>query len=134
MSAETTFELRITLADGTTVVGAVPSGHDWLAEHAGQTLGVRRDTTWTTSGHALPTVVPIEVEGHLIALQLPSAADAEVLRRALAIGALSATLAVGGIIGFRTAPSTASADTGRAAATMPTAHARSAELPLGALR
>ena len=103
-SLQTAFELRIVLADGSIVVGMVPDGHDWLAGRAGQTLDVRRDTTWTTVGHLQPTVVPIDVEGHIIALHLSTVAQAEALRQALAMGAVGAVLVVSGFTSLRTGP------------------------------
>lgn len=106
-SRQTEFELSIVLADGSTVVGAVAGGEEWLSELAERPFEIRRDTTWTTVGHAQPTFVPIDVEGHLIVLRLPTAADADALRRALAIGALTATLTATGIVGLKASPSAA---------------------------
>ena len=112
-SSQSSYELFIVLADGRTVVGAVAGGEEWLSGVADRSFEVRRDTSWTTVGHAQPTFVPIDVEGHVIVLRLPTAADAEALRRALAIGALTATLAASGIVGLKATPSVAPATPAR---------------------
>jgi hypothetical protein len=52
-----------------------------------------------TEGHALVgDEVDVDVEGHAMTLRLPTTADAAALRRALAIGALTATVAIGGFV------------------------------------
>lgn len=56
------------------------------------------DAEADTTGHALATDVTVDVEGHALTLRLPSQADAEALRRALAVGAVTATLVAAGAI------------------------------------
>jgi hypothetical protein len=51
-----------------------------------------------TSGHAMAEDVLVDVEGHAMTLRLPTAGDAEALRKALAIGAVTATLVAAGAI------------------------------------
>lgn len=49
-----------------------------------------------TEGHGLSNEIAVDVEGHAITLRLPNSDDAAALRRALAVGALAATIAIGG--------------------------------------
>ena len=50
-----------------------------------------------TEGHTLAgDEIFVDVEGHAMTLRLPTAGDAVALRRALAVGALTATVAIGG--------------------------------------
>ena len=49
-----------------------------------------------TEGHALSNEIAVDVEGHAITLHLPSSDDAAAFRRALAAGALAATIVIGG--------------------------------------
>src|SRR4051812_9477842 len=52
-----------------------------------------------TEGHLLASdEISLDVEGHAMTLRLPAAGDAAALRRALAIGTLTATLAIGGFV------------------------------------
>lgn len=50
-----------------------------------------------TEGHGLSNEIAVDVEGHALTLRLPNAADAAAVRKALAVGALTAAVAVGGI-------------------------------------
>ena len=52
-----------------------------------------------TEGHVLAAdEISVDVEGHAMTLRLPNATDAAALRRALAVGALTATVAIGGFV------------------------------------
>jgi hypothetical protein len=52
-----------------------------------------------TEGHALAAdEIFVDVEGHAMTLRLPHAADAAALKRALAVGALTATVGIGGFV------------------------------------
>lgn len=55
-------------------------------------------------GHAESGDVTLDVEGHALTLRLRSPADAAVLRRRLAVGALTATLIVAGAAAALNAP------------------------------
>jgi hypothetical protein len=56
------------------------------------------------SGHATSNDVTIDLEGHAFTLRLPTSADAEALRKALMIGAMSATVVAAGAIAATQAP------------------------------
>jgi hypothetical protein len=52
-----------------------------------------------TEGHILAAdEISLDVEGHAMTLRLPVAGDAAELRRALAVGVLTATFAIGGFV------------------------------------
>lgn len=52
-----------------------------------------------TEGHVLAAdEIYVDVEGHAMTLRLPHAADAAALKRALAVGALTATVGIGGFV------------------------------------
>ena len=52
-----------------------------------------------TEGHVLAAdEIFVDVEGHAMTLRLPAAGDAAALRRALAVGTLTATVAIAGFI------------------------------------
>jgi hypothetical protein len=53
---------------------------------------------YDTSGHAISDELELDVEGHAITLRLPTPADADALRKALLIGAVSATIVAAGAI------------------------------------
>ena len=68
-----------------------------------------------TEGHALAAdEIFVDVEGHAMTLRLPVAGDATAMRNALAVGVLTATVAIGGFVagtqvGSQTAPLSAPA-------------------------
>ena len=76
-----------------------------------------------TEGHQLAAdEISLDVEGHAMTLRLPAAGDAAALRRALAVGALTATVAIGGFVagtqvGSQAAPLSAPAVTTSAGVT-----------------
>lgn len=69
-----------------------------------------------THGHTLSNEIILDVEGHAIALRLPSTADAAALRRGFAAGVVTASLVIGGA-----AAAIAGADAMSQAATEPAA-------------
>jgi len=93
--------LAIQLDDGRVVVGTPkPEDQGRLGDLA---LGDEIELSGSefdndTSGHAMAEDVLVDVEGHAMTLRLPTAGDAEALRKALAIGAVTATLVAAGAI------------------------------------
>jgi hypothetical protein len=91
--------LAIQLDDGRVVVGTPkPEDQGRLGDLA---LGDEIELSgseFDTSGHAMSEDVLVDVEGHAMTLRLPTAGDAEALRKALAIGAVTATLVAAGAI------------------------------------
>lgn len=92
--------LAITLTDGQTL-HAEPRPQD--ERRLAELLGSRATFEFATSnddleGHAMSAEVPVDVEGHAMVLRLPHAADAAALRRALAVGAITATIVGAGAI------------------------------------
>lgn len=94
------FQLVITLADGQTIHAEMrPEDERRLAELIGAhaTFEIER-TDDDLEGHAFSGDVLVNVLNHSIALRLPSVGDAAALRRALAAGALTATIVGAGVI------------------------------------
>ncbi len=92
--------LLITIGDGQTVY-AMPEPED--QRDLAQLLGDRStielaDTDQDLEGHAISDNVLVDVEGHALTLRLPNAGDAAALRRALAVGAVTATIVGAGAI------------------------------------
>jgi hypothetical protein len=91
--------LAIQLDDGRVVVGT-PKPED-QGSLGGLALGDEIELSgseFDTSGHAMSEDVLVDVEGHAMTLRLPSSGDAEALRKALAVGAVTATLVAAGAI------------------------------------
>ena len=64
-----------------------------------------------TEGHALAAdEIFVDVEGHAMTLRLPHAADAAALKRALAVGALTATVGIGGFVAGQAVSQSAALD------------------------
>lgn len=110
MSQATGNALAIQL-DGRTIIATPgPEDQDRLAQFgdAQITLSVGADSD--TYGHTYSTEVSLDVEGHALTLHLPTTADAEALRKALAVGLVTATIIAAGAIaslqGTQAAPST----------------------------
>ena len=105
--------LAITTARGQTIF-AVP-GPEHQREFV-ELLGDRPAVELTAptqdvEGHALSANdVLVDVEGHALTLHVPNAADAAALRRALAVGVVSATLVGAGAIAALQTPSAAPAN------------------------
>lgn len=92
--------LAISLDDGRTIE-AEPRPED--APHFAELTATRSAVQLTggnsdVEGHAQSTDVALDVEGHAMVLRLPNAGDATALRRALAVGAVTATLVGAGAI------------------------------------
>src|SRR5215203_3044075 len=98
--------LTITAADGLTVFAELrPEDQREFIE----LLGERSTIEFAPSqddleGHAISDDVFVDVEGHALALRLPRPADAAALRRALAVGAVTATIVGAGAIAGLQAP------------------------------
>jgi hypothetical protein len=92
------FEITV---DGRTIVAQPrPEDQATLAEllRTGQNLELKAPSD-DTEGHVLAAdELSVDVEGHAMTLRLPNATDAATLRRALAVGALTATVAIGGFV------------------------------------
>jgi len=93
-------QLAITLADGHTLhVEPRPEDERLLAKLLGDgssiEFGAGDDDL---EGHAMSNEVLVDVEGHALVVRLPDARDAAVLRRALAVATVTATLVGAGVI------------------------------------
>jgi hypothetical protein len=97
--------LAIQLDDGRVIVGTPkPEDQGRLGDLE---LGVEIELSGSdldTSGHAMSEDVLVDVEGHAMTLRLPTAGDAEALRKALAVGAVTATLVAAGAIAAMQGP------------------------------
>ena len=91
--------LAIQLGDGRVVVARPkPEDQDRLAKLDKEIVYLTANEDYDTSGHGYGDLVELDVEGHAITLRLPSPADAEQVRRALAVGAVTATIVAAGAI------------------------------------
>ena len=94
--------IEIVLADGRTMLATpLPEDQELL-----QSWG-DRDVTLTdnadesdTSGHKIAATsdITLDVEGHAMTLRLPNTTDVDTLKKALAVGAVSATIVAAGAI------------------------------------
>jgi len=91
--------LAIALEDGRELV-AVPGPEDQerLAQLGFSDIVSLAAVDTDTSGHLMSSDVMVDVEGHAMTLRLPTNADAEALKRALAVGAVTATLVAAGTL------------------------------------
>ncbi len=98
MEQASTTELAIQLEGRTVLARPRPEDQDRLAElmAGGRSILSIEPTALDTEGHGLGDEIAVDVEGHALTLRLPTIADATALRRALAVGALTATVALGG--------------------------------------
>lgn len=98
MDSEATFQFTV---DGRTIA-AQPRPEDQSTLDELLRSGARVTVTQSdadTEGHALAgDEISVDVEGHAMTLRLPNTTDAQALRRALAVGALTATFAIGGFV------------------------------------
>lgn len=100
MSQEPGNALAIQLPDGRTVI-ATPGPEDQgrLAQIGDGPVTLSAGATQAdTYGHSYSNELNLDVEGHAITLRLPTPADAEALRKALAIGLVTATIVAAGAI------------------------------------
>jgi len=100
MATKPTTELEIQLDDKRVIV-ARPRPED--EERMVALIGSYETVNFSlaegdVSGHALVADVGIDLEGHAFTLRLPTPADAEALRKALLIGAMSATVVAAGAL------------------------------------
>src|SRR5688500_5134312 len=99
MSQERDRALAIQLDDGRVVVATPkPEDQESLAKLDKDIVFLTASQDYDTSGHGYGDLVELDVEGHAITLRLPTPADAEAVRRALAVGAVTATIVAAGAI------------------------------------
>lgn len=107
MSQEPGNALVIQLPDGRTVI-ATPGPEDQgrLAQIGDGPVTLSAGATETdTYGHSYSNELSLDVEGHAVTLRLPTPADAEALRKALAVGLVTATIVAAGAIAAMQGPS-----------------------------
>jgi hypothetical protein len=117
-------DLQITVEGRTYVAEPRPEDQQTLEQllSRGEDITIAQ-SDGDTEGHVLAAdEISLDVEGHAMTLRLPAAGDAAALRRALAVGALTATFAIGGFVagtqvGTQAAPLSAPATTISAGAT-----------------
>jgi hypothetical protein len=93
-------QFAITIDGRTIVAQPRPEDQATLDEllRRGQNISLRAPSD-DTEGHLLASdEISVDVEGHAMTLRLPNATDAAALRRALAVGALTASVAIGGFV------------------------------------
>jgi hypothetical protein len=93
-------QLTISLTDGRLLQARPrPEDEPRLAELLGDRSTIELSSNDDDlEGHALTGDVVVDVEGHAVSIRLPNAADAAALRKALAVGAVTATLVGAGAI------------------------------------
>jgi hypothetical protein len=95
----------ISIGDSQTIYATPdPQDQDQLTELLGDGPIQLREAEGDVEGHALSSDVLVDVEGHAIALRLPTPADAAALRKALTVGAVTATLVAAGAIASLQSP------------------------------
>jgi len=102
MGDETTFQFTV---DGRTIAAQPrPEDQSTLDEllRSGAKVTVTQSDADTEGHGRLHAIdddeISVDVEGHAMTLRLPNTTDAQALRRALAVGALTATFAIGGFV------------------------------------
>jgi len=94
--------LEIQLEDGRTIVATPrPEDQDLLRGWQDRDIAVTdRYDDADTSGHEFAATpdITLDVEGHAMTLRLPSSVDVETLKKALALGAVSATIVAAGAV------------------------------------
>jgi hypothetical protein len=104
-------EISIQLEDGRTIVARPrPEDQEFLDGYRDRDIELSAGEGDTT-GHVIAATddLTVDVEGHAMTLRLPTPADAEALRRALAVGIVSATVvAAGAIAALQGSPGTTS--------------------------
>src|SRR5262245_32336510 len=94
-------QLAIALGDGQTLQAQPrPEDERRLAEVLGDRSAIEfaSNDADDIEGHAISGDVTVDVEGHAITIRLPNGGDAAALRRALAVGAVTATIVGAGAI------------------------------------
>jgi hypothetical protein len=124
-------QLAITLSDGQTFSAELrPEDERRLAELLGDRTTIQLASNDDLEGHAISGEVFADVEGHAMALRLPRPADAAALRRALAVGAVTATIVGAGVIAGLQTP----AQTTTPAVEVPAVRQQVQTVPAAALR
>ena len=99
MSQEREKALAIQLDDGRVVVATPkPEDQERLAKLDKEIVFLTVRDGYDVAGHGYGDLLELDVEGHAITLRLPSPSDAEAVRRALAVGAVTATIVAAGAI------------------------------------
>lgn len=100
MFQATDLVLSIPLEDGRTITATPVAGEfAEMPELEGRQATLKpTDSDRDTSGHSASIDVAVDVEGHAMVLRLPTTADAEALRKALAVGLVTATILAAGAI------------------------------------
>jgi hypothetical protein len=91
-------KLAIQLDDGRVVVGIPKPEDQGRLDQLDQEIVLLTAGDYDTAGHGYSDEIALDVEGHAITLRLPTPADAEALRKALAVGAVTATIVAAGAI------------------------------------
>ena len=105
-------QVTITTANGETLFAEVrPEDERKLAELLGDRSSIQfAPSQDDLEGHAMSSDIVVDVEGHAMAIRLPRPSDAAAVRRALAVGAVTATIVGAGVVaGLRPAAQTAPA-------------------------
>jgi len=100
MNSQAMTELQISIDGRTITAQPRPEDQATLAEllQRGATVKVEQADA-DTEGHSLAgNEIAVDVEGHAMTLRLPNSGDAAAIRRVLAVGALTASVAVGGLV------------------------------------
>ena len=94
--------IEITLADGRTILATpLPEDQDLFWSWGDRQVALTENPDDSdTSGHELgaTTDIGLDVEGHAMTLRLPNTTDVDALKKALAVGAVSATIIAAGAI------------------------------------
>lgn len=103
--AQSETELRINVNGRTIVAQPRPEDQGRLAQLLGDAESITiQQFDGDTEGHLLADEITVDVEGHAMTLRLPNAGDAAALRRILAVGTLTATIAIGGVFAASMSP------------------------------
>jgi hypothetical protein len=99
MSQPSDKALAIRLDDGRVVIATPkPEDQERLGRLDQEIVFLTPSGDYDTSGHGVSNEIVLDVEGHAITLRLPTSADAEAVRKALVVGAVSATIVAAGAI------------------------------------
>ena len=92
--------VEITLDDGRIIVATPrPEDQDLLQAWTDRDIALTSSPDDSdTSGHAVSDDITLDVEGHAMTLRLPNSTDVDTLKKALAVGAVSATIVAAGAI------------------------------------
>jgi hypothetical protein len=98
MGAQSEAEIQFNVDGRLIVARPRPEDKDALAQLLGSGQNIKvKAASGDTEGHVLASSdIAVDVEGHAMILRLPNSGDAETIRRALGVAALTATVAVAG--------------------------------------